>query len=236
MRRRLGEQFASLRAAGRIGLLPFVPAGFPDLTVLGGVLAGLERGGATAVEIGIPFSDPIADGPTIQEAFNVALANKLKVADVFAAVSAARPSVTLPLLAMVSYSIVFRYGQQRFFRDAKAAGFDAMIMPDLPPPEAQAVCDQVRAEGLDTVLLISPTTTPARRVEIARLCSGFAYYLSVSGITGERDRLPDGLAENVRWLRGEVETPICVGFGISRAEHVAQLRGVADGAIVGSAV
>lgn len=234
-RRRLGEQFAALRERGAIGLLPFVPAGFPDLSVLGGVLAGLERGGATAVEIGIPFSDPIADGPTIQEAFNVALAKRIKVAEVFAAVAAARARVSIPLLAMVSYSIVFRFGQERFFREAKAAGFDAMIIPDLPPPEAQGVCEKMRAEGLDTVLLISPTTAERRRAEIARLCSGFAYYLSVSGITGERERLPEGLAENVRRLRRETDVPVCVGFGISKAEHVRQLRGVADGAIVGSA-
>jgi tryptophan synthase alpha chain len=136
---------------------------------------------------------------------------------------------------MVSYSIVFRYGVPRFVAAAKQAGFDGLILPDLPPPEAQRVCDMVRSGGLETTLLVAPTTTLERRREIAQLSSGFIYYLSVSGITGERDRLPDDLAQNVRQLRDLTDRPVCVGFGISQPAHVAQLQGVADGAIVGSA-
>ena len=137
---------------------------------------------------GIPFSDPIADGPIIQEAFVAALAKKLTVSDIFAAIRETRLKVNIPLVAMVSYSIVFRYGLDRFVADAKAAGFDGLILPDLPPPEAQAVCGRVQAGGLDTILLVSPTTAPERRSEIARLCSGFIYYLSVSGITRSEER------------------------------------------------
>jgi tryptophan synthase alpha chain len=137
---------------------------------------------------------------------------------------------------MVSYSIAFRYGLDRFLRDAREAGFDGMIFPDLPPPEAQEVCDRIRASGLDTILLVAPSTPPARRAEIVKLCSGFVYYLSISGITGERDRLPADLESNVRSLRDLTDCPVCVGFGISRPEHVKQLNGIADGAIVGSAI
>ena len=120
-------------------------------------------------------------------------------------------------------------------RDLRDAGFSGLILPDLPPPEAQSVCETIRAGGLDTILLVAPTTSRQRRVEIARLCSGFVYYLSVSGITGERDELPTDLLANVRELKSNTDVPVCVGFGIHRAVHVQHLRSVADGAIVGSA-
>ena len=154
----------------------------------------------------------------------------------FESVARARPNVSIPLVSMVSYSIVYRHGVDRFVSLAKQAGFDGLILPDLPPPEAQSICDRVQAGGLDTVLLVAPTTAPQRRAEIARLSSGFVYYLSVSGITGARDELPPDLAQNVRQLKSLTDRPVCVGFGISKPAHVAQLRGVADGAIVGSAL
>jgi len=188
------------------------------------------------VEIGFPFSDPIADGPTIQEAFVAALAKKLKVSDIFAAIRAVRGAVSIPLVAMVSYSIVYRHGVDAFLREAKEAGFDGVLMPDLPPPEAQAICAKVREAGLDTILLVAPTTAPARRREIAGLCSGFIYYLSLSGTTGERTSLPADLERNVHDLKQLTDKPVCVGFGISKAQHVRQLATVADGAIIGSGV
>ena len=228
--------FAKLRAGNHLGLMPFVPAGYPDLATTTALLPALERGGATVIEVGIPFSDPVADGPTIQAAFNVALSKGLRIADVFGAVADARKHVSIPLMAMVSYSIVFRYGQERFFADAKSAGFDGVILPDLPPPEAAGVCRKANADGLDTTLLVAPTTSQARRKEIAELSTAFVYYLSVSGITGERDRLPADLEPNLRQLRSLTDRPICVGFGISTPEHLAQLAPLADGAIVGSAI
>lgn len=233
--RSLSETFAALRRAGRIALLPFIPAGYPDLATTAAALPALAAAGGDAIEVGFPFSDPIADGPTIQESFTAALSKKLKVADVFDSVASARSKVASPLVSMVSYSIVFRYGVDRFVSMARQAGFDGLILPDLPPPEAESICDRVRAGGLDTILLVAPTTTPHRRAEIARLSSGFIYYLSVSGITGERAKLPADLAANVRQLKGMTDRPVCVGFGISQPSHVAELQGVADGAIVGSA-
>jgi tryptophan synthase alpha chain len=137
---------------------------------------------------------------------------------------------------MVSYSIVFRYGVERFVTDAKAAGFDAILIPDLPPPEAQAICGKIQSAGLETVLLVAPTTTPARRAEIAKLSTGFVYYLSVSGVTGERAQLPADLPGNLAELKQLTDVPICVGFGIGTAEQVAQLSPLAEGAIVGSAI
>ena len=235
-RKSLGSTFQSLRAANRIGLLPFVPAGYPNLDTTIATLVELERAGASAVEVGFPFSDPIADGPVIQEAFAAALAKRVRAADILRTVREARPGLSLPLVAMVSFSIVFRYGIERFLADAAEAGFDGLIVPDLPPPESQSVSRAVHDAGLDTVMLVAPTTPARRRAEIVKLCSGFVYYLAVSGTTGERDALPADLVQNVRQIRSVGDCPVCVGFGVSKPEHLALLRGVADGAIVGSAV
>jgi tryptophan synthase alpha chain len=236
MRRTIADTFASVRRAGSIALMPFVPAGYPDLDSTVEILVALERAGANLIEVGIPFSDPIADGPVIQEAFTEALARGLRVRDVLGAIAAARAEVSIPLVAMVSYSVVHRFGVDAFLSTAGSSGFDGLILPDLPPPEAEEVLQKTRAAGLDTVLLVAPTTSETRRAQIVKLCSGFAYYLSVSGITGERDLLPDDLVPNVRAIRAIGDVPVCVGFGIHRREQIEMLRGVADGAIVGSAL
>jgi tryptophan synthase alpha chain len=221
---------------GHIALMPFIPAGYPDLATTAAAITALEKAGATLLEIGFPFSDPIADGPTIQEAFTEALRHKLKVVDIFEMIRSVRKTVAIPLVAMVSYSIVFRYGVQRFATDAKSAGFDGIILPDLPPPEAQNICQTLWDAGLETILLVAPTTSPPRRAEIARLSTGFVYYLSVSGTTGERSQLPADLPANIAVLKQLTDVPVCVGFGISTAAHVLDLSAIADGAIVGSAM
>jgi tryptophan synthase alpha chain len=233
--RSLDESFARLRGKG-IALLPFLPAGYPDLKTTQAIITELDSIGVAAIEIGFPFSDPIADGPVIQQAFTVALQKKIKVAEIFAAIAAISARISTPLVAMVSYSIVFRYGIAKFAAEAKAAGFSGLIIPDLPPPEAESVCSQIRAARLDTILLIAPTTDPDRRAKIVRLSSGFVYYLSLSGITGERAELPADVLTNVRQLKSLTELPICVGFGISKPQHMQALKGIADGAIVGSAI
>jgi tryptophan synthase alpha chain len=234
-RRTIAQTFEELGRRKQIGLVAFIPAGYPDLATTAAVLPALEKAGASVIEIGFPFSDPIADGPTIQAAFTQTLTRGLKVTQIFATVAQVRDQLSLPLVAMVTYSIVFRYGLEKFVAEAKKCGFDGLILPDLPPPEAQRVCQTVRAGGLDTILLIAPTTTLERRREIASLSSGFVYYLSVSGITGERDQLPADLSANVQQIKSLTDRPVCVGFGIHRAAQVAQLASVADGAIVGSA-
>ncbi len=228
--------FAALREKKHLALMPFIPAGYPDLATTAALLPAMEKAGANLIEIGIPFSDPIADGPTVQAAFTAALAKGLKLTDIFSTIRQVRPKVSIPLVAMVSFSIVYRYGVERFAADAKAAGFDGLILPDLPPPEAASVCAKVQAAGLETSLLVAPTTSESRRKEIADLSTAFVYYLSVSGITGERDRLPENIESNLRQLRSITKQPVCVGFGINTPEHLAQLAPLADGAIVGSAV
>lgn len=234
-RRTISQTFAELRRQKQIGLVAFIPAGYPDLATTAAVLPALEEAGASVIEVGFPFSDPIADGPTIQAAFTETLRSGLKVDQIFATVASVSGQMSTPMVAMITYSIVFRYGLERFVAAAKAAGFEGLILPDLPPPEAQRVCETVRAGDLETILLVAPTTTAERRAEIARLSSGFIYYLSVSGITGERDQLPADLAEKVRQIKQVTDKPVCVGFGIHRPQQIAQLATVADGAIVGSA-
>ena len=232
----ISTTFATLREKKHLALMPFIPAGYPDLATTAALLPAMEQAGANLIEIGIPFSDPIADGPTIQAAFTAALAKGLKLADIFNTIRQTRAKVSIPLVAMVSYSIVYRYGVERFAADAKASGFDGLILPVLPPPEAAAVCAKVQTAGLATSLLVAPTTSQSRRQEIANLSTAFVYYLSVSGITGERARLPENIESNLRQLRSLTKRPVCVGFGISKPEHLAQLAPLADGAIVGSAI
>lgn len=230
------QSFLTSRAARRLQLMPFVPAGYPSLAATAALLPALANAGAGLIEVGIPFSDPVADGPVIQAAFTAALAQKIKLADILATVKAAKPHTSAPLVAMVSYSIAFRRGIERFAADLRDAGFDGLILPDLPPPEAQSVTQLIQSAGLDTVLLVAPTTPDDRRRTIADLSSGFLYYLSIAGITGERATLPPDLQSNLANLRKLTTKPLCVGFGLGTRDHLQALKGHADGAIVGSAL
>lgn len=230
------KSFAAAKQANRLQLMPFVPAGYPSLGATAAVLPALANAGAGLIEVGIPFSDPVADGPTIQAAFTHALEHGVKVDAVLQTVRKVRLQVSCPLVAMVSYSIAFRRGIDAFCAALKDAGFDGLILPDLPPPEAQGVTRKIQAAGLDTVLLVAPTTPKERRKEIAELSSGFVYYLSVSGITGERTALPADLTRALDEMRSITDKPLCVGFGLSTKGHLDALRSHADGAIVGSAL
>ncbi len=232
----LSDRIAQAKKSHGIAVLPFIAAGYPDLDTSMQLLPALDKAGAAGAEVGFPFSDPIADGPIIQAAFTEALKHGLKVDQIFDGVAATRSQHALPLFAMVSFSIVYRYGVDAFVKKAKQSGFAATIIPDLPPPEAEETCKRIGAGGLETIMLISPSTPAKRRDEIARLCTGFIYYLSIAGITGERDKLPPGIEANVRAIKQITDRPVCVGFGISKPEHVRQLSGIADGVIVGSGI
>ncbi|MGC9454300.1 MAG: tryptophan synthase subunit alpha [Phycisphaerae bacterium] len=234
---RLVRTFRELRSAGRTTLAPFLTAGFPDAETTVALLRDLESRGVPVCELGIPFSDPIADGPTIQSSFTRAIESGFTTADAMKLVRTYREGGgEIALVAMVSYSIVFRHDVQRFLADAAEAGFDGVLIPDLPLEEAGEFEPQAADAGLANVMLIAPTTPPERRIEIARHCRGFIYYVSVAGITGERDKLPEATIAGVRELRNHTDTAICVGFGISRPEMVRTVCEVADGAIVGSAI
>jgi tryptophan synthase alpha chain len=228
-----------------MAFMPFITAGDPDLETTQKAVRTLADRGVDLIEIGFPYSDPIADGPVIQASYTRALQKRLHVADIFATIAeltsarigdSAGSAALPPLVAMVAYSIVFRMGRDAFVRNARQAGFSGLIIPDLPADEAQEMAAGAEAAGLDLIQLIAPTTTPERTRRILELARGFIYCISVAGTTGVRDTLPAELASQLDWLKTQTRLPLAVGFGISRPEQVESLRGRADGVIVGSAI
>lgn len=238
---RIDALFAKAQSAGKTALIPFLTAGDPDLAVTKELALEFSRAAARLgvpliLEIGFPYSDPIADGATIQASYTRALARGVKVADIFATVADLRRQCETPLVAMVSYSLVFRAGAKSFLQRARAAGFDGAIIPDLPAEEADPIARCAVELDFALIQLIAPTTTDERAVRILQATTGFVYCVSVTGITGERDSLPAELSTRIATLRARTALPVCVGFGISKPAQIAALRGQADGVIVGSAI
>lgn len=223
-----------------MAFMPFVTAGDPDLAVTQRAIRELAQRGVDLIEVGFPYSDPIADGPVIQASYTRALARHLHVGEIFEAIGKLKDALGAaslpPLVAMVAYAIVFRTGPEKFAKAARDAGFSGLILPDLPADEAAEVCQVAAAQGLDLIQLIAPTTTPARTSRILESARGFLYCISVAGTTGVRDQLPAELREQLTWLKSQTQLPLAVGFGISRPDQVGGLRGLADGVIVGSAL
>lgn len=228
--------FARLRHEGRKAFMPFITAGDPDLEFTAQLLHCLSDAGCDICELGIPYSDPVADGPVVQASFTRALANHLKLRQIFDLAAGTLPALQMPVVTMISYSIVLRHGLQEYVDRARQAGFAGAIVPDLPVEEAGPLAEICRRDDFSLIQLVTPTTTRERALRIVESSTGFLYYVSVTGITGERKELPPELAANVASLREETDLPICIGFGISRPEHVRALAPVADGLIVGSAI
>ncbi|MFP6768390.1 MAG: tryptophan synthase subunit alpha [Planctomycetaceae bacterium] len=233
---RITATFRGLAAEGRMAFMPFVTAGDPDLDTTLSVIGRLAAVGVDLIEVGFPYSDPIADGPVIQASYTRALEAGLTVEAIFARFGELDREATPPLVAMVSYAIVFRVGLEAFVARAAAAGFSGMIVPDLPGDEAADLGRVVGGAGLDLIPLIAPTTPESRVEAIVASASGFLYCIAVAGTTGVRDALPGALAGQLAGLRSRTDLPLAVGFGISRPEHLLALKGQADGAIVGSAL
>src|SRR5579862_2251018 len=234
---RLANAFSTARTQGRKLLCPFFCAGYPTLESSARLLQVAQDAGAGCIELGIPFSDPVADGPVIQACFTHALAHGVTVDKSLNVVRQARASgLTVPVVVMASFSIIFKRGAHAFARACFDAGVDGVILPDVPLEEAPAVVAAMRQHGLKSSLLVAPTTPPQRRAAIATLCDGFVYYVSVVGITGERKQLPPDVIAQVQSIRAITGVPICVGFGISTPEQVRQVVSIADGAIVASAI
>jgi tryptophan synthase alpha chain len=233
---RIDTAFAELARTGRKALMPYLTAGYPDLDATSRMVTEFARLGVPVVELGVPFSDSIADGPIIQGSFHRVLADGFRIENFFSRIREMRPDVDLALLAMVSVSIVRRITLTKFVERCRDCGFDGLIVPDLPLEEAPELASVAAAAGLKNALLVAPTTPAPRRVDIARMSTGFVYRIAVRGITGERNRLPSDVVENVRALRQVSGLPVCVGFGISGPDHVRAVCQEADGAIVGSAL
>ncbi|MCE9632479.1 MAG: tryptophan synthase subunit alpha [Planctomycetia bacterium] len=232
----LEAMFAANRAAGTKALAPFVTAGDPDVETSVAVLEAIAKAGASLCELGVPYSDPIADGPVIQASYTRALGKGISLEGVFRIAREASARVTMPILAMASYSLIFRRGIDRFVADAVAAGLAGFVVPDLPIEESDDLDAACRTAGLALVRLVTPTTPPERAEAIARKSTGFLYCVSVAGVTGARTELPAGLIDRVKWLRTKTDVPIVVGFGISDPDQVRAVAAVADGVIVGSAL
>jgi tryptophan synthase alpha chain len=221
------------RKRDRCKLIAYVTCGDGDTV---SIVRALERAGADAIELGIPFSDPIADGPVIQAAAQRALKNGTTTREVFAIAKKIREGSGIPLIAFSYLNPVLRYGAERFAADAAAAGIDSLLLTDLPPEDGDDVRSAMHAHGLGTVFLLAPTSTDARIKAIDRASDGFVYYVSTTGVTGTRSELDPSLLTRLDEVRGRLRNPIAVGFGISKHEHYQLLRDRCDAIVVGSAI
>ncbi len=233
---RLGETFARLRARGERALVAYFTAGDPSLADTRRLVVEAARRGADVIELGVPFSDPLADGPVIQRAGTRALAAGATVPRVLETVAALRAEIEVPFVLMIYYNPVLAFGLKAFARTAADAGVDGAIVVDMPPEESEPLATEAAAAGLDLVYMVAPTSTPPRLRLIAKKSRGFIYVVSLTGVTGERQELPADLATQIDTLRDVTTMPVCVGFGISTPAQVAAVGRIADGVIVGSAI
>ncbi len=233
----LAAMFARARRESRAAFLPYFPIGYPTVADSLDAIEALARAGVDGFEIGMPFSDPLADGPTIQAATQIALENGVTVGRCLDAVGELRArGVTQPMLLMGYLNPLLAYGLERFARDARAAGAAGVIVPDLPPEEAGPLAEACAREGLAQIVFLAPTSSPERIALVAQRAQGFIYLVSVTGVTGARDSLPLDLQAFITRVRAATSTPLVLGFGISRPEQVQQVSAWVDGFIVGSAL
>jgi len=233
---RISKTFAQLRQEGRRGLIPFITAGDPDLSTTKALLIELARSGADLIELGIPFSDPMADGPVIQRASLRALLNGVNVERVLKVVSEARQEMDVPVVLFSYFNPLLRFGTKRLAEEAQRAGVDGVLVTDLTPEEAQEVSAELNESDLDLIFLVAPTSTDARLRLIARNATGFIYAVSRTGVTGPQSEVAVAAEKLVLRVRGITDLPVAVGFGISSEEQVRQVWQYADAAVVGSAV
>ena len=229
---RIKNRLASLN--GNKALVAFYTAGDPDMDASREIFAVIEKNGADIVEIGVPFSDPLADGPTIQASSHRSLNNGTTLKKIIRMVADIRKTSELPVVLMTSFNPIFVYGQKEFVADAVKAGVDGVIIPDLPHEEAEEFL--AIADGLDMIFLLAPTSTPDRIQQIGKISKGFIYYISLTGTTGTKESLSVGLEEKVSEIKNSVSLPVLVGFGISGPEQAAEAAKVSDGVILGSAI
>jgi tryptophan synthase alpha chain len=233
---RIEERFIDLRREGRTGLVTYVTAGDPDLSRSAEIITRLDRAGADVLEVGIPFSDPLADGPVIQRATERALAAGANIRNVLGMLKTIRPGISAPIVIFSYANPILRMGLDTFVKQATAAGVDGVLTLDMPPEEGEMFRTAFGAAGIDTIFLLSPTTTDVRIRRAASLGSGFLYGISRLGVTGMRDSVDASARELATRVKKETAMPLALGFGISRPEHVRSIGECADAAVVGSAL
>lgn len=234
---RIDRKFKNLKKQKKKAFIAYITAGDPSLAMTGRLVLALEKSGADIIELGIPFSDPIADGPTIQAASQRALKNsKVNLKDVFGINISLRVKTDIPIVFMTYFNPVLKYGLERFFKSCEASGVDGVIIPDLPPEEAKGLIALGKSSSVSTIFLIAPTSTRDRIKDIAKSSSGFIYYVSLTGVTGAREKLPTEILSNVRLIKSITDKPVAVGFGVSSLAQAKRIAEVADGVIIGSAI
>jgi tryptophan synthase alpha chain len=233
---RIDATFKELRKNNKKAFIAYVTCGDPDLKTTAECLKVISDSGADIIELGVPFSDPLADGPTIQAASQRALKNNVNLASILKMVSKIRSKIDTPLALMTYYNPVFHYDIRNFIRDAKKAGVDGIIIPDLPPEEASQIEMFSRKVDLATIYFVSPTSSERRKKIAISHSKGFIYYVSITGVTGKRTKLPEAIKKDVKNLQKMTSKPICVGFGISLPAQAKKIASFADGIIVGSAI
>ena len=233
---RIDKKFQELRDQGATAFMPYFCAGDPNPELTSKLLLTLEEAGADLIELGVPFSDPIADGPTVQRASERALTHHISLQEILEMVATVRTQTDIPIALMSYYNPIFRMGEDAFCKAAQDAGVDGVIIPDLPPEQAQLLLEIAPRYNLATIFLVAPTSPPERMQLIASVSTGFIYCVSVTGVTGARAMLSDEIAPMIAELRKHTDKPISVGFGVSTPNQATQIAQIADGVIVGSAI
>lgn len=233
---RIEKKFKELRKSNQKAFIAFVTAGYPSLSITEKLVKEFERSGVDIIELGVPFSDPMADGPIIQEASCEALKKNIRLIDILSSVKKLRKSVNIPIILMTYYNPIFALGDDKFIKIAVDSGVDGVIVPDLPADEGKDFIRKANKSGLNNICLISPTTSPKRVKLISVLARGFIYYVSLAGVTGIRKSLASNLKQNIKTIKRYTDKPVCVGFGVSSRKQVKDIGEIADGVIVGSAI
>jgi len=236
MMNKIETKFSELRKNRKKALIVYVCAGDPDIATTKRIVLELDRRGVDIIELGIPFSDPMADGPVIQAASNRALGSRTTIQSILSMVRSLKGKVTAAVTVMTYYNPIFKYGLKKFVNDAKAAGIDGAIVPDLPAEESDELSRLGRERDFSVILLTAPTTRADRLKKITRAATGFVYYVSLTGVTGAKNAASGDIAANVRRIKKVTDKPVCVGFGVSTPDQARDIARYADGVIVGSAV
>lgn len=233
---RIDRKFADLRSIGEKAFIPFITAGDPSLEITESLISKLESAGADIIELGVPFSDPVADGPSIQRSSLRALKNNVSLKDIIHTVSKVRKKTDIPIVFLTYYNLIFKHGVSKFVKDAVESGVDGVVIADLPPEEASDLIIAARERDFATIFLVAPTSTPERIKLISEACTGFIYCVSITGVTGARDQISYMLAPTLNRVREHTDKPIAVGFGVSNPDQAKLVASMADGVIVGSAI